>query len=414
MNKSKIAFLILVSALIYVMSYFHRVATSSISLDLMDSFGISASEMGILGGVTMAAYGIMQMPSGMLTDLLGGRLVLLLLNLIAGFGAIWFACSDSLTMAVAARFVTGIGLATVIPVITVLSKNCPRRVFILFTSLVMATAGIGHFISAPPMIYLSSAFGWRNAMMLFGFITIALGILSWFMIPPEGKKDMSENDARKTNIRSFLPSIKALFASRQYWIICLWFLIVEGSCFCMDTLWWVPYIVQGHGLSMSTAGYVSTVLAISLILGYPLQGWLSDGVFKARRPVLVINNIVAIAVPCVLIFLPNLGFFTLMGAIALFGAFVHTTGPATYGIAADMCDSSVAGTAMGFVNMTYAVWAFILQYLYGKAIVITQEMGWTMQSSHNAGISLVLICAIIGFVLLMLLKEPKKNQTDDN
>lgn len=88
---------------VYVGTMFYRMAPTVLALDLAASLNVATSDLALLSGATMAAYGLMQLPSGLLADALGGRRTVCLFTFIAGVCTLWFGAATSFHGAVIAR-----------------------------------------------------------------------------------------------------------------------------------------------------------------------------------------------------------------------------------------------------------------------------------------------------------------------
>ncbi|KKL20276.1 hypothetical protein LCGC14_2457090 [marine sediment metagenome] len=75
-------------AIFYFYEFVLRVSPSVMVDDLMNSFGITASAVGLLTSFYIYSYAPMQVPVGMLMDHFGVKKVLSIASLVCGFGAI--------------------------------------------------------------------------------------------------------------------------------------------------------------------------------------------------------------------------------------------------------------------------------------------------------------------------------------
>jgi hypothetical protein len=78
-------------ALGYFVSYFLRNANAVIAEDLIRELGLTAADLGLLTGAYLAAFGLAQLPLGLLLDRYGPRRVEASLLLIAAAGCLIFA-----------------------------------------------------------------------------------------------------------------------------------------------------------------------------------------------------------------------------------------------------------------------------------------------------------------------------------
>ena len=85
----------------YVLSFFHRIAPNPMAGELRAAFDLSAAELGALAGSYFWLYTPMQVPTGVLVDVLGPRRIVALGGVAAGIGSIAFGRAESLAGATA-------------------------------------------------------------------------------------------------------------------------------------------------------------------------------------------------------------------------------------------------------------------------------------------------------------------------
>src|SRR5205814_3982672 len=78
---------------------------------IADEFGFGAADLGLLTSVYFVAFGLVQIPVGVLLDRYGPRRVDAALLLIAAVGAVIFASAQSFTGIVAGRALIGLGVS---------------------------------------------------------------------------------------------------------------------------------------------------------------------------------------------------------------------------------------------------------------------------------------------------------------
>lgn len=402
----RFALLFTICALVYIMSYFHRVTPTILSMDLMADFHISAGELGLFSSAAMLAYGLMQLPSGMLADLFGGKNTLILLCLLSGAGTMAFAATHSMNGAFVARFIVGTGAAVTVPLITVLAVWCPPELFVRSSAVIFSMAGIGGVLAAPPVYFLSSIMGWRLTMAVFGAFSLLLAVLVCLCIP--GRRNAAAPSCARTDLRALMKGAVTVFRSPVFRTLGIWYMMLVGSAYCMTTLWWGPYLMQGCGLSQSAASTAMSVISLGVMAAFLLLGWLADSVVRDRKRLLIGCTLVCAASLLVLVaFGPKLSPWLTTLAAAVFSGTASATGPVTYAIMKDSYPSSMTGTAVGIINMTFPVWSSLLQYLYGGVYTVMSES--THGLPHSFALSIILLNCLIS--LLFIRKLPLLKRT---
>ncbi len=396
--------IIFMCCLLYVMSYFHRVSPTVIAMDIMEDFKISENSLGLFSSATMMAYGLMQLPSGMLSDLFGGRKTLVLLTVAAGGGALWFAFSGSAQSAVAARFLVGLGLAVTVPAATLLASWSSPQAFVRSTSIVFASGGLGGILAAPPLAFLSNHVGWRTAIAGFALFTLLLAVLTLWLIKdsPEGRNSPAP---RRPDLGKLLEGVKNVGKSRRFWMLCIWYMCTVGGNFCMTSLWWGPYLSQACGLTKLEVSHVLTANAVGLMLCYPLMGWMSDVVFKCRKPLMLACSVTAAACLAALVAgKSSLGLWGIMVLVPLFGVCTSSPGALAFAMLKDVFPASQTGTALGLINMSFPIWAGVLQFGYGMAFsTVSGSLG--VGAGHLAGMALLIVNLVAGLFFLLPVPE---------
>lgn len=352
---------------IYVLSFFHRVCPAVISLDLSADLGVHPAELGLLSGSTMLAYGLMQLPSGLLADAIGGRKAIVLLSLLAGVATVVFAMSGSVSVMVGSRFLVGLGIAVTVPALALLAVWFPPHMYGRASSLLLCCGGLGGVLAAPPLVFLSDAFGWRSAILFFGVLTMGMAVVVWVLVSDAPKEPGLAPRPKKTaTLGSVLLGVKEVFARPTFWPLALWQMCMAGSYFAMASLWWGPYLMQGGGLSKVETGFMLTAASLTLLISQPIMGYLSDVVFKARRiPVLLSTSVGMLASVSMVLFTGEMSgtLFFVQTVCFMIGA--TTTAPLVFTMVKETFPLHLVGTASGCLNMFYPIWAAIIQELYG-------------------------------------------------
>src|SRR6185369_7837820 len=103
-----------VLALMYILVYFYRVSLAVVAGDISRELRLTPQQLGTLSGVLFYVYAMAQIPLGPLIDRLGGRLVICGCGVLTTIGGFLFSQAGSLSAAIAARILIGIGTAAVL------------------------------------------------------------------------------------------------------------------------------------------------------------------------------------------------------------------------------------------------------------------------------------------------------------
>ncbi len=287
----------LLLCLAYLFVPFHRVSPAVMAVDIMREMGIGAPAMGALASVFFFTFGCMQLPSGLLADSLGPRRTLPLFFFLAGAGALLFGLSPAMTGLIAGRALMGFGVSVVfICGIKLISRWFAPQAFARMSGVYLGMGGLGLILGSGPMAHLIALVGWRTSLILSAGLTFAISAALWFFVrdTPEELGLASPFGAlqpapSRSTPAELLVSVRLICKSRDFWLIALWFFCQFSIHMSFGGLWGGPYLMDVHGLTRTEAGGVMNMMGLGMLAGGPFTGWLSDSVFRARRPVMILN-----------------------------------------------------------------------------------------------------------------------------
>lgn len=350
---------------IYVLSFFHRVCPAIIALDLSRDLGISPDAVALFSSATFFSYGLMQLPSGLLADALGGRKALVVLSLLAGVGAAAFALAPSAAWMTGARFIMGIGLAVTVPGMVLLAAWFPSRSFGRASSTMLGCGGLGSLLAAPPLAFLSARFGWRMPILGAAALTVALAVILWFCVRDSPEPQAQQTPRQKPSARALLGGIGQVVSSKEFWPPALWSMGVMGAYFAMISLWFGPYLMQACSLSQEAASAALSIGAVVSLLAQPTVGWLSDVVLKSRKKPMWTGSIIGVAVALLMAFCHISAFWQAGALVVGFILGSCAASPMSYAILKENFPQRLVGTAAGCLNMLPPLWSIVLQSAYG-------------------------------------------------
>ena len=242
---------------------------------------LAAGNLGVLVGALVFT---------MLADKIGRRPVLI--------GSTWFfaammivtARASSIEELIVLRFITGLGLGSVIPSATALiGEYSPARsrVTLMMTITVGFTAGaaFGGLIAA----WLIPLFGWRSVFYFGGIVPLVVAVGMYFWLPeslqmlvlrgqqdrargllrridpsvPAGGGELVLADERKPGV----PARHLFLAGRAPGTLLLWLVNFMNILLIYSLAGWLPTLVRDAGHSTQTAVLVGTTLQVGGTLG---------------------------------------------------------------------------------------------------------------------------------------------------
>ncbi|MBI5594157.1 MAG: MFS transporter [Deltaproteobacteria bacterium] len=341
----------------YILVYFHRLCPAVVAVDMMKDLRTGGGLTGFLSAAYFYSYAAMQLPAGLLSDSWGPRNTITVFFLVAFVGSVLLGFASSVVMAIAGRLLVGVGVAMLfVPTLKILSEWFTPVEFAPMSGILMAMGGIGSLSAATPLVLLSGAIGWRMSFVAVGGLTLVLSLLVWIFVRdcPEDMGCVSPNASSKASSPAIglMAGFRTVVSCPHFWPLAIWFFFDCAVFFTFGGLWGGPYFMQVYHLSKSQAGYILSMLAVGIVIGGPLHGFLSNRVFHARKPVLLISTFILVAITATLSFaadrIPVFGLYLICLGLGMFASAVVVIG---FTATKELFPVRIAGTATGLVNL---------------------------------------------------------------
>jgi len=401
----------------YVLVYFHRLCPAVVAVDMMSDLYAGGALLGLLSSAYFYPYALMQLPAGLLSDSWGPRRSITLFFFFAFAGSLLLGLAPSVVWAVIGRILVGLGVSMLfVPTMKILTQWFRAREFATMTAILMAMGGLGSLAAATPLALLSNWIGWRSSFVVVGIFTLLMAILVWLFVrdrPSDlGWPSLTETAGTDPTAIGLAEGIKKVLACARFWPVAIWFFFTFAMFFSFGGLWGGPYLMHVYGLPKTEAGQILSMLAIGLIVGSPLVGFLSDRVFRGRKPVLLLGSSIVLALSALLAFytadlsipalyLICLGLGIFAGAIVVIG---FTTTKELFPI-------QMTGTSTGVVNLFPFAAGAIFQPLLGYLL---EQQGRVNEAFTLAGYKhlflTLFLCALAALLACVFIQEtfPKK------
>ena len=300
----------------FMASQFFRVSNAVIAPELMRSLSISAEAMGVITGAFFFAFGIMQIPTGMLLDRFGPRRTMSGLLALAAAGSAGFAMAEGAGGLAAARALIGIGCAAgLMGTLVTIARWYPQERFTKLSTTVYTVGGVGMLFATAPLAAAAGAVGWRGAFWAMAAITLALAGLLFAMVrdAPPGR----EIESARETFGEMLGGVRAVLANRQIWHVCAIQFVNYGSVIAIVGLWAGPYLNDVHGFQGVLRGNVLFVINLAVFAGVMSYGGVERRLGSRKRAIAG-GSVASIAILLVLAFWPRIGPWPAVGLLIAF------------------------------------------------------------------------------------------------
>jgi sugar phosphate permease len=405
-----------IGAALYFVSFYQRVAPAVLTQELSSAFTLTAAGLGHLSAFYFYSYVAMQIPTGILADRFGPRLVLTVGAAIAAIGTGVFASAETTTMANSGRLLIGASVGVAFVGMLKLSSHwMPVRHFALATSLSLVIGVTGAVSAGAPLRLLVDAYGWRDVMWASAIITALIAIAAWWIVRDDpvdkGYKSFVANEAHEASTQTIgaWEGLRAVLSYRNVVLLYLLAGSMTGIVLTFAGLWGVPFLTTHYGLTQTAAATLCSVMMIAWAAGCVVFGQVSERMHRRKLP-LMIGIAGAAACWAILIYTPNLSRAMLTALLAATGFFAGCF-ILVFAFAKESVPIRFAGTVSGVANTGVIGGPMFMQPLVG--IMLDQSWQGTLVagkrvftfSAYSQAFTAMLVWAVLSLVVLAFVRE---------
>lgn len=378
-----------------IVNFLDRSSLSVAGEAIRGDLGLSATEFGVLLSAFSLSYGFAQLPSGMLLDRFGPRIVL-------GAGLIFWSLMQALTGMVNSfshfillRIGLGIGEAPFMPAGVksindwYVQKERGTAVGIFNSSTVL-----GQAIAPPALVLMQIAWGWRTMFVVIGLAGIVVGLCWYAWYRNRAQFDLQQDErlylaapvqARPTlNFSEWL----GLFKRRTTWGMILGFSGVNYTGWLYIA--WLPgYLQAQQGLSLAKTGWVAAIPFLAAAVGMWVNGIVVDALArrgydlaKTRKTAIVVGLQLSALGTLLVVQSSSPAQAVAFISMALFC--VHFAGTSAWGLVQVLVSEQKVASVAAIQNFGSFVFASF-------APVVT---GWVVDTTHSFNLALVIAACV--------------------
>jgi len=419
MSKRLVLFLAL--ALVYCFVSFHRVTLAVIGDLLAEEFRLSPAELGLLGGILLYCYAVMQLPSGVLADHVGPKRTIILSLVLSAVGSVVFAVASSFGIAMLGRILIGAGISCIyLSLIKILSMWFKENEFGAVLGILMSLGMLGNMLATSPLAVSVKFMGWRYSYGLVAVLTLGLIALVYRRVQKapenepasEGTRDNSSSEILEETAGEKLAAVArtvwVLMRNRSYLMLNI-FMIAGASQQGFQSLWAGPFLSRCYGYSLIEVGNALLWYSLGGICGAPFWGLLSDRLFKSRKRVLILGSIVAMALWFFPAFVPTFVPRPAVPFLLFFMAAASGGGVLTHAMAREQYSFEILGISVGVINFfTFLGGAAFTQLMGHMVELFPRTDGNYPLLAYQSTVMLIFAMWIVRLVSLLLTEERRK------
>ena len=299
---------------------------------IVNEFGLSYLQVGLLLSSTIALTIILQTPLGYFSDMKGRKYLLSLGFLILGFGSILSSFARTFIELLIAQVILSIGgsfyhpLSYAITAITYESRGRGRSIGIQ-----SSMGDIGVLIIFATNGYIATELGWRLPIGFFGATSIGASILPLLI---EERSNFTRENAPRNHFLEIIRNISSLIGVQ--FLLVASYRIVYG---------YTSLLLVEKGLNLAIANSFIAILTLAGIIGSIITGILIDryGVEK----ILGILSLTGALSALLIIYAPSIA-LTLIFMMVL-GFIIYGIYPCTYSLLSDKTSKELMGLSYGLL-----------------------------------------------------------------
>lgn len=383
---------------------------SVIGIKIKENLGLTNAEFGVLIATPVLTGAVSRLFLGMLADQYGGRIIAVVVMLLAATSSWLLASASTYQMYLAAAL--GIGLAggyfaIGVAYVSRWTDKEKQGTSLGIFGFGQSGAAITSFFA--PMLLV--AYGWADVAKIYAMVVVVFAAIFWFTTEDEPGLQNRKNLKRTSFLDQFTPLGKL-----QVWRFAVYYFFVFGA-FVALTLWLPRYYMGVYNLNIETAGILTTIFTLPAGIFRAVGGILSDKI--GARKVMYITFITCVICTFILSYPPttytihginhDINFQLSMG-LASFVAFTGILSVfMSFGMAAVYKHIPVyyplhVGSVGGVVGFIGGLGGFFLPIIFG---VLNDLIGiWT---SCFMLLFMLVAIALVWMHITIMLMEKKQN-----
>ena len=386
----------------YFLSYLFRTVNVVIALDLASELRLTAADLGLLTSIYFILFAAFQTPLGVILDKYGPRRVQVTLLAIAALGSALFAISTSMGVLAVARSLIGLGVSGCL--MAALKANAQwfsRSKLPFVNACTMSFGTFGALTATIPVELVSELYGWRMIFIGLTLFTVALALVTAFVIPDHiGPRHDEDLDSYK--IGDQLRDLGLIYRDRYFWQIAVVTLLHGGVFLSYQALWMGPWLTDVARYSQVSVANAMLFFNVGMFAGVVGFGILADRLQKLGLGLMTVVRFgVAASLIVQMMFAAEITSLAviLCGAFGFFGSSTLLV----YALLAQNFPGHMVGKVNTAQNMMIFISAFILQWGIGIIIDFWPSVGDGRYdpAGHQVAFIFVITLEVLAFIWLL-------------
>lgn len=360
-----------------------------------NDLNLTMFQIGLFPAALFLGQSLVSIPSGILTDKIGSKKMLLIISLVLSTSFYMISFSSSFLIIFLLVVFAGFAYGSSHPST---NKGVNSWFDLQYRGTAMGVKQMGVTVGSASaallLIPLATRFSWQVALIVAASILLITGLVFYYNYQNPLKSD----EVKKNFVKK---DIFKIFLHKKLILITISAMLLSGSQAILNTFI-VLYTYEILGLSLILAGLLLGIAEFGGAVGRIGWGWLSDNIFSGKRLIILLIISVLIAGQTIITSLITEGtpFFIICIVIFMFGFGASGFNGIWMNATSEVVPTSFSGTATG-ISIAISSWGAILfPPIFGMIRDFTGSyfLGWWM---------IVFLMTICIYILLSAIKMKK-------
>lgn len=388
--------------LYYCFAYLLRVYPSVMEHHLLSHFNVSVKDFGFITGFYYFAYAPMQLPVGVTVDRIGARRSLLLGCIIATCGVLVFAETQTIHIALAGRFLIGLGAAFgYVTALKIASLWLPKRIFATAIGFLTGAGMLAAIATDNYLTHLIRITSFQNVLLFPAYIGAILFVLIFLFV--KNKEGLNADNlpvSQNTSYKKLCLQLWEIMKKPQMWLIGLVGALLYLPSSVFVDAWAIPFFRTARGFTAQQGALAASLTLAGWIISSFVSGYLSDR-YETRKIPLLIAGFGATIISSILIFMHIHNITAIYCLLFSLGIFCGPH-PLCFSLSKENCSHDISGTAVAFANFVIMSGGMILQPVVGDILEHIDKIASSAGSSaHYTGHDFSIALSVIPIGLLI-------------
>ncbi len=258
----------------FFLSMFTRTLSNMVKQPIQLELGLGEEAVGLaLGTSFFLAFGLMQLPVGVLVDRYDPRRVNALMFLLAAVGSVVMAFSYTSLGLTLGRALMGVGFAAgLMASLKIYAMWFPREKLVTLNSVQFMIGVLGAWCATKPVEYMLAHMDWRDIYLMFAVITVLAAAIMMTVSP------LRAHDGQVQTLGQQLRGLLGVYRDAYFWRLAPWMFVAMGISQGLSALylfsWFTDVAEQPSPLAASNVTLITLVSVLNFALLGPLSEWL--------------------------------------------------------------------------------------------------------------------------------------------